>query len=120
MPRVIFKCPYIRGGSGSAAAHPGHYTHYGPYDSVTREQMATMIYRFCVLYYGGQNRSQALTFVDAGSVSGWARAGVQYCAAMNIMAGYGTSGVFDPQGKASRCQVAKIVGVAVHDVIDKM
>ena len=28
MPRVIFKCPYIRGGSGNAAAHLDHYTHY--------------------------------------------------------------------------------------------
>lgn len=99
---------------------PGHYTHYGPNDFVTREQMATMIYRFCVLYYGGQNRSQALTFKDSGSVSDWARAGVQYCSAMGIMAGYGTSGVFGPQDTATRCQVSKIVGVAVHDVIDKM
>lgn len=28
MPRIIFKCPYIRGGSGNAAAHLDHYTHY--------------------------------------------------------------------------------------------
>jgi len=28
MPRVIFKCPYIQGGSVGAASHLGHYTRY--------------------------------------------------------------------------------------------
>lgn len=28
MPRVIFKCPYIKGGSSSAASHLGNYVHY--------------------------------------------------------------------------------------------
>lgn len=98
---------------------PGHYYAFGPYDNVTREQMATMIARFCVQYYGKANKSQALNYKDGSSISSWAAAGVQYCSAVGIMAGYGTSGVFGPQDNATRCQVGKIVAVAVHEVIDK-
>lgn len=33
MPRVIFKCPYIRGGTSKAASHLNHYVRY----AATRE-----------------------------------------------------------------------------------
>jgi len=98
---------------------PGHYYAFGPNDNDTREQMATMISRFCVQYYGKPNKASALSYKDGGSINSWARAGVQYCSAVGIMAGYGTSGIFGPQDNATRCQVGKIVAVAVHEVIDK-
>ena len=28
MPRVIFKCPYVKGGAANSAAHLGNYVRY--------------------------------------------------------------------------------------------
>ena len=90
-------------------------TLFGPGDNVTREQLATMIWRYCTTYAGLEPGGANLAaFSDQGSISSFARGGVSYCLARGIMSGVGGSKAFDPAGKATRCQMAKIVAVAAR------
>ena len=86
---------------------------FGPDDDVTREQLATMICRYCVKA-GGQAPGGAdlSRFSDERRIAGWAREGVAHCVANGIVSGYSDgSGRFGPQDTATRCQMAKIIAV---------
>ena len=89
---------------------------FGPMDSVTREQLATMISRYCT-QVGGQSQvaENVSGFSDGLQISPYARSGVSFCVANGIVGGYTDgSGRFDPQGKATRCQMAKIIAVTAY------
>ena len=86
---------------------------FGPDDDVTREQLATMICRYCVKA-GGQAPGGAdlSRFSDERRIAGWAREGVAHCVANGIVSGYSDgSNRFGPQDTATRCQMAKIIAV---------
>lgn len=82
---------------------------FGPDDPITREQLATIIGRY--LDPDSTGNPSALNYVDAASISSWARAGVAYCAEKKIMSGIGSSGQFAPRENTSRCQMAKVISV---------
>lgn len=75
-----------------------------PEAAVTREQVAVMLYR----YTGGQKAEGTLTFQDAGQVSDWAVDGVRWAVANGILSGKG-NGTLDPQGSATRAEVAQML-----------
>ncbi len=83
---------------------------FAPEDKVTREQLAAMIYRFAQL--GGQGfeglLSFNLDFSDADSVSAWADEAMHWTTANGIVEGIGNN-TLDPQGKATRAQVATMM-----------
>lgn len=83
---------------------------FAPEDKVTREQLAAMIYRFAQL--GGQGfeglLSFNLDFSDADSVSAWADEAMHWTTANGIVEGIGGN-TLDPQGKATRAQVATMM-----------
>ena len=87
---------------------------FGPDDPVTREQLATMIARFCGKHAGTPMVGKDVSaFPDGSSIADWAREGAAFCAANGIITGYGgAGGKFGPQDLASRCQMAKIIAVA--------
>ena len=77
--------------------------------SITREQIATMIYRYAK--YKGQDTSKAgdlLVFSDAGKISSYAREPMTWANGMGIINGMG-NGTVAPQGTATRAQVAQIL-----------
>lgn len=80
-----------------------------PNDPVTREQLATILYR----YMGkiGQNtskRASLSSFSDSGKVSAWARDALEWAVSAGIITGKG-GGVLDPGGNASRVEVAAML-----------
>ena len=76
-----------------------------PGDSITREQLAVMFYR----YVGSPEvNADELNFVDVDQVSGYARQAIAWAVANGIMNGRG-GGVLDPQGTATRAEVAQVL-----------
>jgi len=94
----------------------GKYYAFGPDDSVSREQLATMIFRYCTRYAKRDaDTADIMSFSDYARISDWARDGVAYCVANNIVGGY-TDGShrFGPQDSAERCQMSKIIAVTAY------
>ena len=85
---------------------------FGPDDLVTREQLATMIARYCTDYKKlADNKVDISGFGDYARVSTWARDGLAYCNANKIITGYAGKNQIGPQDTATRCQMAKIIAV---------
>ena len=94
----------------------GKYYAFGPDDSVSREQLVTMIFRYCTKYAKQPADTADITeFTDYAKINEWARDGVAYCVANNIVGGY-TDGShrFGPQDSAERCQMSKIIAVTAY------
>ncbi|MGI6628558.1 MAG: immunoglobulin-like domain-containing protein [Bacillota bacterium] len=82
---------------------------FGPTDSVTREQLACILYNYA--RYAGYDVSQSaeLTgFVDGGSTSAWAVEAMQWAVGSGLIRGKG-NGLLDPTGPATRAEVAAIL-----------
>ena len=81
---------------------------FGPGESVTREQMITMLYRYCqykeVEIAGG---SDLAVFTDAAAVSGYAVEAMGWAVANEFIQGVSESEL-QPQGLADRAQAAAI------------
>lgn len=89
---------------------------FGPEDPVTREQMATMLYRFAQIR--GLNPTPSATSAynampDVGKVQPYARDAMKWCFKRGILTGSieSTGTYLYPQGNATRAQTAKMVTV---------
>lgn len=71
---------------------------------ITREQLATMLYR----YHGSPAVTAAENFADQGDIASWAVDGVAWAKANGVVNGVGGNR-FDPKGNANRAQMATIV-----------
>jgi hypothetical protein len=81
---------------------------FGPEDSVTREQLAAMLYRYEQI--GGRvpaDVSAGLEFADWDSVSGYARPATGALAAQGVIEGR-PGNIFDPHSTATRAEVAAV------------
>lgn len=77
-------------------------------DVITREQLATILYRYAKQKGYDVSKSAALTaFSDADKVSGYAAEAMQWAVAEGLL--QGSNGKLDPQGSATRAQVATIL-----------
>ena len=78
---------------------------FGPGDPITREQLAVMLWR-----YAGSPAAtgKELHFSDAGKISGYALEALRWAVEKGVMGGTG-GGVLDPQGLATRAQVAQML-----------
>ena len=77
---------------------------FAPDDRITREQMVTMLFR----YSGASAPSGSLSFTDAYRISAYARPAVIWAVQNNIVGGM-PDGTFNPQGYATRAQLAKVL-----------
>jgi len=78
-----------------------------PNEPITREQMATMLYRYANARGVTLPTRATATFGDQGAVSGWAAAGVSAIQNAGIIVGF-PDGNFRPQQTATRAEVATI------------
>ena len=81
---------------------------YAPNQALTREQMASVLYRYAE--YKGidvSSRADLSTFTDGTTVSPWAQDVVQWAVAEKLMSGNGNE--LQPKGTASRAQVATVL-----------
>ena len=76
--------------------------------SITREQLAAILYRYAKQKGYDVTKSAALIgFSDAAQVSGYASEAMQWAVAEGFL--QGSNGRLDPQGSATRAQVAAIL-----------
>ena len=83
---------------------------FKPTNPVNRQELAKILYGYDVFAKRvGQDFAVELTYTDLDSIPDWALEAVNYCSA----AGYlqGSNGVFNPKGKTTRCQAAKVLSV---------
>lgn len=81
---------------------------------ITREQLALMLYR----YAGAPAVSGTLnTYPDGSTVSSWAEEGMIWAVQNGLISGDG-NGALDPQGSATRAQVATILRQYIANVLN--
>jgi len=82
---------------------------FSPHANITREQLATMLYRYAVSYGGMAPVSASLAdFVDADAVSRYAQDAIEWCVKNGIITGKDGSRL-DPGGQATQAQVAAML-----------
>ena len=83
---------------------------FGPEDSVTREQLAAILYRYAQAkgYDTTQGGMAVREFSDSASISDWAQKAMAWAVNAQVLSGKG-NGVLDPQGTATRAEVAQML-----------
>lgn len=85
-----------------------------PNGAVSREQFATMLYR----YVGSPAVSGSLAgFIDADEISGYAESAMLWAVQNGIMSGKG-NGVLDPQGSATRAELSQMLMNFIVNVME--
>ena len=78
---------------------------FGPDDSITREQLAVMLWR----YFGSPAATaQTLQFSDAAQASGWAVDALLWASEKGVLKGKGGN-VLDPKGLTTRAEAAQML-----------
>ncbi|MCI5993059.1 MAG: S-layer homology domain-containing protein, partial [Clostridiales bacterium] len=82
---------------------------FGPNDPITREQLATILYRYTKFKSGSveASRNYLNSFSDAGQVSAYAVEAMNWAVAGGLINGSGDK--LMPTARASRAQVAAII-----------
>lgn len=81
---------------------------FGPKDSITRQQMALVLYQYAKLKgYDVTATGDLAAFSDGAKTADWAKEAVQWAVAKQLLSGKG-NGVLDPSGTATRAEVAQI------------
>ena len=94
---------------------------FDPSGFVTRAQTAEILYNYAHSKgYDVSARADLTAFPDAGSVSGWAEEALSWANAAGLINGTVRDGqtILDPQGSASRAQVAMILMNYVEHVVN--
>lgn len=90
---------------------------FGPSDRITREQMATMMYRYA--RYQGKDitvKGDLNQFPDGNQVSGFAKESVEWCVGAGLIRGNGDNGMISPQDEVVRAICATIILRYVQEV----
>ena len=84
-------------------------TEFVPGDDITREQLATILYRYAAYQgYDVSQRADLSGFGDASSISGYAQEALSWAHAQGLVLGF-EDGSLRPQGTASRAQIAAVL-----------
>ena len=82
---------------------------FGPDDPITREQMATMLYRYAQYkkydVSVGEN-TNILSYADSDQLGEWAVPAMQWACGAGLINGTGDGSTLSPQGQATRAQAA--------------
>lgn len=102
--------------NGIIAGYAGS-SRFGTFDNITREQLATMMYRYANYVKRDTSNQKSLSqFPDANQVSAYAKTALQWCVAEGIISGDGATGRLLPQGNSSRAVCASIISRFVSGV----
>lgn len=81
---------------------------FGPNDNVTREQIATILYRYAAYkQFDTTLAGNISTFSDATKVSSWANTAIAWAVGEGLM--NGDNGALRPQGNATRAEIAALL-----------
>ncbi|WP_341480927.1 S-layer homology domain-containing protein [Lawsonibacter celer] len=83
---------------------------FGPEDSITREQMAAILYRYAKVkgYDTTQGGMAVREFADYEQISDWAGEAMAWAVNAKVLSGKGNH-TLDPKGTASRAEVAQVL-----------
>ncbi len=81
---------------------------FGPYDLITREQMALMTQKAAIVMNKSLTGAAVAAFSDDAEIADWAKAAVYDLANVGIINGMG-DGTFAPKANATRAQAAVII-----------
>ncbi len=91
---------------------------FGINDKVTREQLATILYRYAKYKGYDVSASASLSgYADAGNIRDWASRAIKWAVAEGLITGV-TSAALDPSGSATRAQVATIFMRFVENIAE--
>ena len=91
---------------------------FDPDGNITREQMATILYRYAKKKgIDTSKRGDLSGFPDGGKVESWANDAAQWTVAEKIIGG--SEGYLLPQGNATRAQVATILMRYIENIVKK-
>lgn len=117
--------PYVGGGSFDDVASGSYYatavawaakngivdgynsTRFGPNDAVTREQIATMLYRYAKWLGYSASGSSLAGYSDASSVSSWAKDAMGWAVKNSVVTGV-TATKLNPNSSATRAETAQM------------
>ena len=99
--------PYIASAVRAGIINGVDEMHFHPTGSITREDMAVIIFRAYKLM-GLKNTENILSFTDADEISGYAKEAVGTLCGSGILNGMG-DGTFAPRGEVTRAQASKVV-----------
>ena len=89
------------------------YSHnglFGTADNITREQMATMLYRYAKYKgYDTEQLADLTSYPDYEKVSAFASDGMAWCVKNRIISGDGITGNLMPQGNTVRAVCATMI-----------
>ncbi|WP_302496390.1 S-layer homology domain-containing protein [uncultured Flavonifractor sp.] len=84
-------------------------TVFAPNDTVTREQLATILYRYAEYKeYDVSDKGDLTTFADGANTSSWAAEAMEWAIGSGLLTGK-DSGKLDPAGTATRAEIATIL-----------
>lgn len=91
---------------------------FGPTDPVTREQVATILYRY-IDYRGGDTSALSSLdgYIDEADVSAWAERALEWAVGNRIINGTDTKALL-PGGQASRAETAQILMGLCQQVLE--
>ncbi|MDR1821046.1 MAG: S-layer homology domain-containing protein [Oscillospiraceae bacterium] len=84
---------------------------FAPNSNITREQFVVIIYQYAKTYLDIADTGKPLpplSFADNADISVWAQEAVRWCYANGMISGK-PGNIFDPQGSATRAEVASIM-----------
>lgn len=82
---------------------------FGPDDTITREQLAAILYRYAAYKnYKISGSADLSAYSDESSISGYAIEAIRWANANELITGKG-NGILDPGGNALRCEVSAIL-----------
>ncbi|MDO5043505.1 MAG: S-layer homology domain-containing protein, partial [Slackia sp.] len=87
---------------------------FGPEDQVTREQFATMLYRYAKMSgtdVSADVEAELAKYTDGAEITEFAREAIAWASEDGIMQGIGDTGAMAPQQNVTRAQVAKMAVV---------
>lgn len=119
VPLSRWSAPYIAWAADRGITTGTDGGNFAPTMRITREEMATMIYRY--VQSSGKTlpaKNAPVIFADANLISGWAQTSVSVMQQAGIIDGNVTNGryTFDPKVSASREECAKMLAV-LYDLV---
>lgn len=101
--------PYIAWASEEGIVNGISADRFGPDQLLTREQMATLIYRFCEkMKLSLPKVKEPIDFIDGESIASYAKQAVEAAQAAGIVNGY-EDGTFRPKLNTKRSEAAKVL-----------
>lgn len=108
VPSNAYYAPYVAWAAEVGVVNGTSATTFSPENYITREDMATMLYKYARAYGYDTSYEEAklLDFPDSNKISSYAQVPMAWAVTHGVLAG--SDGYLDPKGYATRAQTAQI------------